>query len=139
MFDNNERIEFDYIGLHGVFVTGPKPQLARVFVNLMTNAVQALGEDGGRIRVELRNSTEDGFYDIVVADSGPGVAEENVSRMFMPDFTTKTSGSGLGLAISRSILTRCGARIEYSRDYLLGGACFTVTYPKNSDESQKNG
>ena len=135
MFDNNERIEFDYIGLHGVFVTGPKPQLARVFVNLMTNAVQALGEDGGRIRVELRNSTEDGFYDIVVADSGPGVAEENVSRMFMPDFTTKTSGSGLGLAISRSILTRCGARIEYSRDYLLGGACFTVTYPKNADES----
>lgn len=131
MFDNKEGVEFEYIGLKEAVVMGPKPQLTRVFVNLVTNAVQALGEGGGKIRIELRNSTKDGYYDIVFADSGPGVEEENIPRLFVPNFTTKNGGSGLGLAISRSVLEKCGAKISYSRDYLLGGACFTITYPKN--------
>ncbi|MBQ9659840.1 MAG: hypothetical protein IJV37_01055 [Bacteroidales bacterium] len=131
MFDNRDNITFDYRGLDGVEVTGPKPQLTRVFVNLLGNAVQAIGEaPDGRIVVSLRKSTEDGFWDIVVEDNGPGVAEENIERLFTPNFTTKNGGSGLGLAISRSILERCGASIAYSRSFTLGGACFTVRYPE---------
>ena len=132
MFDNRDNITFDYLGLAGVEVTGPKPQLTRVFVNLLGNAVQAIGEQrGGRIVVSLRKSVEDGFYDIVVEDNGPGVSDENVERLFTPNFTTKNGGSGLGLAISRSILERCGASISYSRSFALGGACFTVRYPEH--------
>ena len=132
MFDNRENITFDYLGLADVEVTGPKPQLTRVFVNLLGNAVQAIGEEpGGRIVVSLRKSVEDGFYDIVVEDNGPGVSDENVERLFTPNFTTKNGGSGLGLAISRSILERCGATISYSRSFALGGACFTVRYPEH--------
>ena len=132
MFDNRENITFDYLGLSDVVVDGPKPQLTRVFVNLLGNAVQAIGEQpGGRIMVSLRKSVEDGFWDIVVEDNGPGVSEENVEKLFTPNFTTKNGGSGLGLAISRSILERCGASISYSRSFTLGGACFTVHYPDN--------
>ena len=131
MFDNKENIRFDYLGLADVVVRGPKPQLTRVFVNLLGNAVQAIGDaPEGRIVVSLRKSAADGFYDIVVEDNGPGVSDENIERLFTPNFTTKNGGSGLGLAISRSILERCGATISYSRSFTLGGACFTVRYPR---------
>ncbi len=130
MFDNRENIHFDYLGLSDVVVKGPKPQLTRVFVNLLGNAVQAIGDaPDGHVIVSLRKSVRDGFWDIVVEDDGPGVSEENVERLFTPNFTTKNGGSGLGLAISRSILERCGASISYSRSFTLGGACFTVRYP----------
>jgi len=130
MFDNRENVKFEYIGLSGATVNGPRPQLARVFQNLLSNAVQALeGQDDARIYVSLRKSTADGFYDIVVEDSGPGVSEENRGKLFTPNFTTKNGGSGLGLAICRSILQTCDATITYSRSFTLGGACFTVTYP----------
>ncbi len=142
MFDNREGISFSYLGLEGATVMGPKPQLTRVVVNLLTNAVQAVesrrqeeAEEGlepeeGRILVQLRNSQEEGYYDIVVSDNGRGVAEENRSKLFTPNFTTKSSGTGLGLAISRSILEKCNATIEYSTSFELGGACFTIRYPK---------
>ncbi len=132
MFDNKGEVTFDYMGLTGAEVTGPKPQLTRVFVNLLNNAVQALaGTEGARVVVSLRNSTREGYYDIVFEDNGPGVSSENVQKLFAPNFTTKSGGSGLGLAISRSILEKCSAEINYSRSFTLGGACFTITYPKN--------
>jgi two-component system C4-dicarboxylate transport sensor histidine kinase DctB len=102
-------------------------------VNLVTNAVQALEDrEFGQVVVSLRNSSRDGFYDIVVEDNGPGVKEENRAKLFTPDFTTKSHGSGLGLAISRNIIERCGGEIGYSKSFTLGGACFTVRYPKLS-------
>lgn len=143
MFDNKDNIEFSYFGIEGATVIGPKPQLTRVFVNLITNAVQAVeisqqealdaGREParGRIMVSLRNSSADGFYDIVVEDNGPGVSPENQSRLFTPNFTTKNGGTGLGLAICRSILERCDAEIFYSKSFALEGACFTVRYPKS--------
>ena len=132
MFDNKENIVLNYMGFKDAVVMGPKPQLTRVFVNLISNAVQAVEEQGGgTVQISLRNSSSsDGFYDIVFEDSGPGVASENVEKLFTPNFTTKSSGTGLGLAISRSILEKCGARISYSRSFVLGGACFTIIYPK---------
>ena len=131
MFSARDDISFTYYGLEGAEVSGPKPQLTRVMVNLMTNAVQALeGREGGKIVVSLRNSVKEGFYDIVFEDNGPGVKEENRSKLFTPDFTTKSHGSGLGLAICRNVLDRCGGEIVYSKSFTLGGACFTVRYPK---------
>ena len=141
LFDEKENISFQYIGLQGARVKGPKPQLTRVFVNLLTNAVQAIesrqrekSEGGapeqGRIHVSLRNSTRGDCYDIVVEDNGPGVGDENRARLFTPNFTTKSGGTGLGLAICKNILERCGGEISYSRSFTLGGACFTVRFPK---------
>lgn len=132
LFDNKENLKIEFIGLDDVKVLGPKPQLTRVFVNLLNNSVQAIGDDEGLIRISLRHSVKEGYYDIVFEDSGPGVSEENATKLFTPNFTTKNSGSGLGLAISRNILERCGASIGYSKSFSLGGACFTITYPKNN-------
>ena len=131
MFSARDDISFQYYGLEGAEVSGPKPQLTRVLVNLVTNAVQALeGREGGQVVVSLRNSVKEGFYDIVVEDNGPGVKEENRVKLFTPDFTTKSHGTGLGLAICRNIVERCGGEIGYSKSFTLGGACFTVRYPK---------
>ena len=80
--------------------------------------------------LSLRNSSKDGFYDIVVEDNGPGIKDENRARLFTPNFTTKSSGTGLGLAICKNIIERCGGEIFYSRSFSLKGACFTVRYPK---------
>ena len=132
LFDSRDDISIEYFGLQGAVVDAPRPQLTRVVVNLITNAIQAVDENESskRIVVSLRNATEDGFYEIVVEDNGPGVSEQNQDKIFTPDFTTKTSGSGLGLAICRRIVEHCGGSISYSRSFALGGASFTVKYPK---------
>ena len=144
IFDNKENIDISYIGMKDSFVMAPKPQLIRVFVNLITNAIQAVeihqkdaaekGEEtpDGRIVICLRNSMREGFYDIVVDDNGPGVKEENLSRLFTPNFTTKSGGTGLGLAICRNIITKCEGDISYQKSFALGGASFTVTLPKHT-------
>ena len=131
LFDSRDDLRLDYFGLADAWVSAPRPQLTRVVVNLITNAIQAVDEVQGekRLVVSVRNSVEDGFYDIVVEDNGPGVSEDNQSHIFTPDFTTKTSGSGLGLAICKRIVEHCGGTISYSRSFTLGGG-FTVKYPK---------
>ena len=133
LFDSREDIKVDYYGLPGAMVEAPRPQLTRVVVNLITNAIQAVDDNKAdkRLLVSVRKASEDGFYEIVVEDNGPGVEEANQDKIFTPDFTTKTSGSGLGLAICKRIVEHCGGSISYSRSFPLGGACFTVKYPRS--------
>ncbi len=139
IFDNRENIKIQYIGLEEAFVMAPKPQLIRVFVNLITNAIQAVeiqqkegsAESEGKVFIGLRNSTREGYYDITFEDNGPGVSEENLGKLFTPNFTTKSSGTGLGLAICRNIIEKCEGEIRYQRSFALGGAAFIVTIPKH--------
>jgi nitrogen fixation/metabolism regulation signal transduction histidine kinase len=142
IFDNKENINLQYIGMEGAMVMAPRPQLIRVFVNLITNAIQAVEimqteavESGlespkGHVLICLRNSTKEGCYDIVVDDNGPGVKDENLSKLFTPNFTTKSGGTGLGLAICRNIIEKCDGEITYRKSFGLGGASFTVTLPE---------
>lgn len=144
IFDNKENVRISYIGMEHAYAMAPKPQLIRVFVNLITNALQAVeiqnrensGDDCppklGKILICLRNSTKDGYYDIVFDDNGPGVKEENLGKLFTPNFTTKTSGTGLGLAICHNIMEKCEGGIRYQKSFALGGASFIVTIPKHS-------
>lgn len=122
-------VDITYLGMPEAVMMGPRPQLSRVFVNLITNAVQALaGVENPTVIVSLRRSG-DGFWDVAIEDNGAGVPEENRERLFTPNFTTKSSGTGLGLAISRSVVESMGGTITYSRSFALGGACFTVHLP----------
>ncbi|MBQ1937871.1 MAG: hypothetical protein II364_02780 [Bacteroidales bacterium] len=133
LFDNKEKIKISYIGLKETMIHGPKPQLIRVFVNLITNSIQSIenaGIEEGRIMVCLRKGQEDGYLEITVEDNGPGVAEENIEKLFTPNFTTKTGGAGIGLAMCRNILQMCDGSIRYSRSFSLGGACFTIELPQ---------
>lgn len=142
IFDNKDNITMSYLGMENAMAMAPKPQLIRVFVNLLTNAIQAIEiqqkenmEEGkpavmGKIQICLRNSMKDGFYDIVFEDNGPGVSEENLGKLFTPNFTTKSAGTGLGLAICRNIIEKCNGEIVYQKSFTLKGACFTVRLPK---------
>lgn len=144
IFDNKDNIDMVYIGLTGAMVLVPKPQLIRVFVNLITNAIQAIDiqqrdeeENGseiipGKIFISLRKSSKEGFYDIVFEDNGPGVGDDAINKLFTPNFTTKSGGSGLGLAICRNIIERCNGEIFYQRSQMLKGACFTVRLPQHN-------
>ena len=141
IFDNRPNIRIQYIGMPEAYVMAPKPQLIRVFVNLITNAVQAVeimqkeavdrGEEQplGRVVICLRKSTRDGYYDAVFDDNGPGVSDENLNKLFTPNFTTKSGGTGLGLAICRNIIEKCEGEIRYQKSFALGGASFIVTLP----------
>jgi two-component system nitrogen regulation sensor histidine kinase NtrY len=83
-------------------------QLKRVLLNVINNALEAMGEKGGELR--LRTAREDGGVAIRVDDDGPGV--EDVERIFEPHYTTKVKGTGLGLAIARQIVEEHGGTIR---------------------------
>jgi len=105
-------------------------QLNQVFVNLITNAAQALhGRNDGRIVVRTRD--RNGEVEIQVADNGPGIPPAMLPRIFDPFFTTKPvgEGTGLGLSISQQIVERHGGslRVESSPGQ---GATFTVVLPR---------
>ena len=111
-------------------VRGHAGQLHQVFMNLLTNAAQALGErgDGGLIRIATER--RDGKAVITVADDGPGIPPEVLPRIFDPFFTTKEvgQGSGLGLSIVHGIVERHGGTIAV--DSTVGkGTTFTVSLP----------
>ena len=82
-------------------------QIKRVLLNVINNALDAMAEAGGQLR--LRTSAEDGRVVIRVDDDGSGV--DDVERIFEPHYTTKVKGTGLGLAIARQIVAEHGGRI----------------------------
>ncbi len=84
-----------------------RDQVGQVLLNLVKNAVEAgSGEPG--LRVAIRWRREGGTVIIEVADNGPGIPQENLSRIFDPFFTLKPKGTGLGLAISRTLIEQQG-------------------------------
>jgi signal transduction histidine kinase len=93
-------------------ITGFPGQIDQVLVNLLTNAAQALGPQGGTIRVGARERVDG--VEMYVADDGPGIPPELLPRIFDPFFTTKEvgEGSGLGLSIVHGIVDRHGGRID---------------------------
>jgi signal transduction histidine kinase len=114
----------------GLRVRGFAGQIDQVFMNLITNAAQAIGarERGGTIRVAVARAGED--VEISIADDGPGIPPEVIPRIFDPFFTTKDvgEGSGLGLSIVHGIIERHGGKIRV--DSRVGdGTTFRITLP----------
>lgn len=83
--------------------------LEQVLNSLVTNAVQAMPE-GGEVAVTSRRDT-DGTIEVLIADSGLGMSQEQLGRAFVPFATTKPTGLGLGLPLARRVLERHGASI----------------------------
>lgn len=87
-------------------VNGDDAQLQQVFMNLLLNAVEAMGPNGTlTVTTEMADGNNDArVLRIQIHDTGVGIEPENVERLFVPFFTTKKNGTGLGLAISHRIV-----------------------------------
>jgi signal transduction histidine kinase len=98
----------------GVTVRADREKLRQVLINLIENAMDALGEATGPRRLAVDVGRVNGTATICLSDNGPGVPQDALPRLFEPFFSLKTTGTGLGLAIARRTVEAHGGRIEAS-------------------------
>ena len=111
-------------------VFGDSIQLQQVILNLVVNGIEAMTASSDRPKaLLLRSESENGGQiRVTVQDSGIGLSEAVMSRLFEPFFTTRTKGMGMGLSISRSIVEAHGGRL-WAESNGSGGATFQFTLP----------
>ena len=110
-------------------------QLNQVFMNLIVNAIQAIDGEGS-IRIETRRESDEVI--VRIADTGVGIPEKDIARIFDPGFTTKGVGvgTGLGLSISYRIVQNHGGRLTVSSEEGKGSV-FTIVIPLNAEPPKK--
>lgn len=126
-------------------------QIHQVLMNLCVNASQAMGENGGNLKVtltnvdydstfvDLHNVTHGSYLKLSVSDSGPGIPPEHIEKIFDPFFTTKDEyhGSGLGLSVVRRIVDEHGGTIQI--DSKIGeGSTFNVFFPTSEKKMMED-
>jgi two-component system, NtrC family, sensor kinase len=123
-----KRIKVIHVRNVELSIVGARDQLAQVYANVLINAAQAM-EGHGHIVIQSQN-LEGRNVEILVRDTGPGIAPGHLARLFEPFFTTKASGSGtgLGLAISNEIVLEHGGSM-HAENFPAGGACFRIRLP----------
>ncbi len=113
---------------------GRRAEIDQVFVNLISNAVQAME---GRGTLVLKTQTESACVTAEITDTGPGIPKDSLTKIFDPFFTTKDpgKGTGLGLSIAFRIVAKYGGRLHVESEEGKG-TTFRVTYPLN--QQRKN-
>lgn len=110
-------------------IEGNPNQMSQVFMNLFSNAIQAMG-DVGQLSIDVSYKEGEAFVSIRIKDTGMGISPENLSKIFDPFFTTKDigQGTGLGLSISYGIIKSHGGEISASSK-VGEGTEFVITLP----------
>jgi signal transduction histidine kinase len=110
-------------------------QLNQVWMNLLVNAAQAIGDDYGTVRIQTLSNGK--TISVSVTDSGKGISPENLKKIFDPFFTTKPvgEGTGLGLSISHGIVEKHRGTIAVS-NISEEGTTFTITLPVDIEETE---
>lgn len=113
------------------FVVADSDHLVRVFNNLIKNAVQAIPEDiEGQIRIDVKSDEKNVL--VSVHDNGNGIPDEIRERIFMPNFTTRSTGMGLGLAMVKRMVENSGGEVWF--ESTIGqGTTFYVSLPKSKE------
>ncbi len=107
--------------------------MEQVLMNLVLNAIDSIDSPGGKITIRSYNSGD--TFNIEVSDSGSGITQMDMGRIFEPFFSTKKTGTGLGLAISKRIIEVHKGKITVeSREEK--GSRFTLTLPTNLSEGE---
>lgn len=106
-----------------VMVDADRTHINRLFTNLILNAMQAIPADRN-VNIDVAEEIANNKILIKVKDNGIGIEEELQSKIFTPNFTTKTSGTGLGLAMSKSIVEQARGRIWFETKAGLGTIFF---------------
>ncbi|MDO9337145.1 MAG: ATP-binding protein [Caulobacter sp.] len=105
-------------------VMADRTQLQQVVVNLAVNALQAMGQGGELV---LATTPTDGGVRLTVSDTGPGIAPDDLGKLFASFYTTKDGGMGMGLPICQTIVESYGGTISAANGE--AGAVFTLTLP----------
>jgi PAS domain S-box-containing protein len=123
------------LSIEGEFpvIRADERMLRQAVLNLLRNAAEAIGEERAERRVEVRGSrrtdAQGGSWAVVeIADTGEGIPEADVGRIFIPFFTTKSKGHGVGLALAHRVVTEHGGTLTASNEPA-GGALFTLLLP----------
>jgi signal transduction histidine kinase len=114
----------------GTLVKADEEKLRRVFLNGVQNAIQAMGEEG-TLRVSVRRAGR--WIKVRMEDTGPGIPEAEMARLFTPFHTTKTDGTGLGLAYSKKVVEGMGGRISLQNRDRKRGAVLSVQLPRTGE------
>ncbi len=112
-------------------ILADRVQLQQVFMNLMLNAIEAMKDAGGELKIRARLNPE-GQLMISISDTGVGLPAENTERIFDAFHTTKPQGTGMGLAITRSIVESHGGRVWATANQG-SGATFHFTLPVEAE------
>jgi len=108
-------------------------RLTQALMNLVINAVQAVGKNG-RVQVSAARSATGDDLVLRIQDNGPGIPADKLEEIFDPYFTTKPEGIGLGLWIARQIAVAHGGALR-TENAPVGGAIFTLSLPLNRKEN----
>ena len=111
-----------------VVIFADKEQITQVFNNLIKNAIQEIGTDKQAV-ITINISENDKVYIIEVKDNGNGIPEDIQDKLFIPNFTTKSSGMGLGLAIVKKIIETSQGKIYFKTQQSVGTSFF-IEFPK---------
>lgn len=130
LYNNNDSIKIKLIeeGETDYNINSDKNNLGIVFGNILKNAIQAIGKkENGEVLIYINNLTD--RFIIKIKDNGCGIGEEEKKKIFMPNFTTKSSGMGVGLSIVYDILETLGGSINFESE-VGKGTTFTIDIKK---------
>lgn len=128
LFNETENCKIEYISAEiNLFVFADREQLQRVFNNLLKNAIQSIPENiEGKIQVAIEKSENNVL--IKISDNGIGISNEMKDKIFIPNFTTKTTGMGLGLAMVKNIIENASGKIWFETK-VEQGTTFFISLP----------
>jgi len=115
-------------------IASDQSQLQQIFLNILSNAIDAIGKDGW---IEIESSSSNTIIDVRITDNGPGIPEDRQKKVFDPFFTTKQTGkgTGLGLWVTYSIIEKLGGSI-FLKSQIGEGSTFTVQIPNVAPEKK---
>jgi signal transduction histidine kinase len=119
------QVDFSVVSPAEIYLSIDPAQIERVFLNLFTNAMDAMQGEG---KLVVKISDDEDVIKVDVSDTGPGIPEDYLDKIFDPFFTTKNKGTGLGLSIVYNIIKNHYGRIEVNSS--ARGTTFTIYLPR---------
>ena len=128
LYQRSQQVEINWDAIQDkVMLRADKTQMNRLFTNLFQNAVEACDEDK-KCRIDVSELQENGSILVSIRDNGEGIPAAMQSKIFAPNFTTKSSGTGLGLAMCKSIVEQAHGKIWFETK-LGEGTTFHIELP----------
>lgn len=128
LYSSNPKVHIKWNKIPGsIVMKADKTHMNRVFTNLLANAVDSC-QNGDACRIEINEKQVNNLVTISISDNGEGIPADMHTKIFMPNFTTKTSGTGLGLAMCKSIVEQSGGHIWFETE-VGKGTTFFVQLP----------